>query len=113
MVKAEAPERGDIIWLSFSPQLGNEQAGRRPGLVLSPKYYNRPSRLCLCCPITSRVKGYPFEVILPEGLPVSGAVAADQMKSYDWEARQAEFITHAPEEVITATIEKLYALLDG
>jgi len=113
MVKPEAPELGDIVWLSFSPQLGHEQAGRRPSLVLTPRFYNQPTKLCICCPITTKIKGYPFEVILPEGLPVSGAVAADQAKSYDWEARNAEFITRAPEQVLTATLDKLHALLKG
>ena len=113
MVKPQAPERGDIVWLSFSPQLGHEQAGRRPSLVLSPRYYNQPARLCLCCPISSKIKGYPFEVVLPDGLAVSGAIAADQVKSYDWEARQAEFIMRAPEHVLIATLDTLHTLLGG
>lgn len=77
------PDRGDIIWLDFNPQAGREQANRRPALVLSPAEYNGKVRLALLCPITSKVKGYPFEVAIPEGLPVSGVVLADQVKSLD------------------------------
>jgi len=75
------PRRGDIVWLSFTPQAGHEQAGRRPALVLSPSAYNRKVGLALFCPVTSRVKGYPFEVTVPKGLSVAGVVLADQVKS--------------------------------
>ena len=81
------PDRGDIVWLQFTPQAGHEQAGHRPALVLSPASYNRRSGLMLCCPITSRVKGYPFEVALGEGEDLAGVVLADQVKSLDWKAR--------------------------
>jgi len=72
---AYVPERGDLVWLQFNPQAGHEQAGHRPALVVSPRSYNRRVGLALFCPVTSQVKGYPFEVILPSGLAVQGAVA--------------------------------------
>ena len=86
---AYVPARGDLVWLEFNPQAGHEQAGHRPALVLSPQEYNRRVGLALVCPVTSQVKGYPFEVVLPSGLPISGAVLSDQMKSLDWKARRA------------------------
>ena len=105
------PDRGQIIWLSFSPNAGHEQAGRRPGLVLSPKAYNGKTGLLLACPITSQVKGYPFEVILPDGLPVSGALLVDQTKSLDWQVRGASFICTVPSLVLGEALGKLIALL--
>ena len=84
------PDRGDLVWLNFRPQTGREQAGRRPAVVLSPKAYNRKTQLALVCPVTSQCKGYPFEVALPEGLAAQGVVLADQIKSLDWDSRQAE-----------------------
>lgn len=105
------PDRGQIIWLSFSPNAGHEQAGRRPGLVLSPKAYNGKTGLLLACPITSQVKGYPFEVILPDGLPVSGALLVDQTKSLDWQVRDASFICTVPSLVLGEALGKLIALL--
>lgn|SRR5574341_444406 len=108
---AYVPGRGDIVWLQFDPQVGHEQAGRRPALVLSPQDYNRRSRLALVCPITRQIKDYPFEVRLPADLPVQGVVLADQVKSADWQGRMAEFITTAPEAVVGEVLEKLAALL--
>ena len=115
MVAAEklyVPERGDLVWLHFHPQAGHEQAGRRPALVISPKAYNEKVGLALMCLVTSKLKGYPFEVVLPEGLKVPGAVLADQIKNLDWQARQAAFICKAPPEVMAETIAKIRALLD-
>ncbi len=106
------PDRGDLIWLRFTPQAGHEQAGRRPALVLSPRRYNARAGLALVCPVTSRVKGYPFEVPLPPGLAVEGVVLADQVRSLDWRARTAERIARAPDEVVEETIGKLLALLE-
>src|SRR5436190_22112077 len=94
------PRRGDLVWLSFDPQAGHEQAGRRPAFVLSPDTYNRKTGLFLACPITSKVKGYPFEVALPSGLVVSGVILADQIKSLDWKARKAEFAAATGDDVI-------------
>src|SRR3982751_1548626 len=97
---AYIPERGDAVWLTLDPQAGHEQAGRRPALVLSPSGYNGRVGLALFCPITSQVKGYPFEVPLPAGLPVVGVVGADQVKSLDWRARNATLIGTISEEVV-------------
>ena len=90
MAKPYIPDAGDIVWLQFDPQAGHEQAGHRPALVLSPKIYNGKSSLILCCPMTTQIKGYPFEVIcMIDG--VRTAVLADQIKSFDWRARKAKF----------------------
>lgn len=108
-----APDRGEIVWISFDPQAGHEQAGRRPALVLSPAVYNRKVELALLCPITSQVKGYPFEVLLPRGLPVTGAILADQVKSLDWKVRHAERLCAAPEPVVAEVFAKLMPLLQA
>ena len=105
------PERGDLVWLSFSPQSGHEQAGRRPAICLSPKEYNAKTGLAVFCPITSKMKGYPFEVKLPKGLPIKGVILADQIRNLDWEARRAEFITKAPREVLEEVLHLLRLLL--
>jgi mRNA interferase MazF len=99
------------VWLSFHPQAGYEQAGRRPAVVLSPQQYNARVGLALFCPITSRAKGYPFEVAIPAGLPVGGVVLSDQVKSLDWKARRADFICALPRETVTEILEKLAVLL--
>lgn len=99
------------MWLAFAPQAGHEQAGHRPALTLSPAEYNRKTGLALFCPITSQVKGYPFEAPLPEGLKASGVVLADQVKSLDWRARTARFCCRAPEAVVQEAAAKLSALL--
>lgn len=105
------PRRGDVIWLTFSPQAGHEQAGRRPAVVLSPLAYNAQVGLAILCPVTSHVKGYPFEVLIPHGLAVAGAVLADQVKSLDWRARQAEFICALPSATVSEILAKLGVLL--
>lgn len=101
-----------MVWLDFNPQAGHEQAGRRPAFVVSPEAYNRKSGLCLACPLTTRAKGYPFEVMVPAGLPVSGVVLADQVKSLDWKARRAEFAATTP-AAFTAEVLALLAVLTG
>ncbi len=106
------PGRGDVVWLSFTPQAGHEQAGRRPALVLSPRSYNEKSSLALLCPVTSRVKDYPFEVTLPAEGPVTGVVLADQVKSLDWRARKARLASQAPPRVLGEVLEKLAVLLE-
>ena len=108
---AYVPERGDVIWISLTPHAGHEQAGRRPAVVLSPSAYNRRVELAILCPITSQLKGYPFEVPLPEGLPVKGVILADQVKSLDWRVRKAEYVCRLPPEIVTETLQKLGALL--
>lgn len=108
---AYVPERGDVVWIALDPQAGHEQAGRRPALVLSPAAYNGRVGLALLCPITSQAKGYPFEVPLPEGMPVTGVVGADQVKSLDWRARKASRIGAIPEEVVVDVVRRLQTLL--
>lgn len=105
------PDRGDVVWVSFSPQAGHEQAGRRPGLVLTPKTYNAKAGLMLVCPITNRAKGYPFEVILPKDLAVSGTILVDQARSLDWQERNAAFICGIPSPTLAEALGKLIALL--
>jgi len=107
------PARGEVVWLSFTPQAGHEQAGSRPALTLSPEPYNRKVGLGLFCPITSQVKGYPFEVALPPGLKASGVVLADQAKSLDWRARRARLCCALPDETVAEVLGKLGALLEG
>jgi mRNA interferase MazF len=105
------PERGDIVWIDFSPQVGHEQAGRRPALVISPGAYNRRLGLAIVCPVTSRSKGFPWEVALPAGLPAQGVVLSDQARSLDWVARRSQRICAAPEAVTFEVLDKLDALL--
>jgi mRNA interferase MazF len=105
------PDRGDIVWLTFNPQAGHEQAGRRPALVLSPAAYNGKVGLAIFCPITNQIKGYPFEVLIPDGLPISGAILADQVKCLDWMARQAAFVCKLPEATLDEVLQKLNTLL--
>lgn len=108
MVKGYVPKRGDVIWLQFKPQTGREQSGRRPALVLSHEDYNKIVGLGIFCPITSQIKGYPFEVKLPDGLEIGGVILADQVKSLDWRKRNAEYICG----VDLATIEKVISLIN-
>ena len=106
-----APRRGEAVWLTFDPQAGHEQSGRRPAVVLSPESYNRRTGLAILCPITSQVKGYPFEVVLPEDMPVTGAVLADQVRSLDWRARKAGHICDIAPEIMDEVLGKLETLL--
>jgi len=106
-----SPRRGDVVWITLAPQSGHEQAGRRPAVVLSPDSYNSKVGLALFCPVTSLVKGYPWEVELPAGLPVSGVVLSDQVKSLDWRSRSVEPICALPEPVIAEILGKLGALM--
>lgn len=103
------PERGDIVWVSFDPQAGHEQAGHRPALVLSPKAYNLKAGLMLCCPMTTKIKGYPFEVSLAGATP--SAVLSDQMKSLDWRARKAKRKGAASKQEVALVLAKARALL--
>ena len=105
------PARGDIVWIDFTPKTGHEQSGKRPAIVLSPLAYNRAVGLMLCCPITSKEKGYPFEVRIPEGNPFSGVVLSDHVRSLDWKARNASFISRAPRELSEDVLAKLQTLL--
>jgi mRNA interferase MazF len=105
------PQRGDVVWITLNPQAGHEQAGRRPAVVLSPEAYNGKVGLAILCPITNQIKGYPFEVVIPAGLPVTGAILADQVKSLDWRARNAELICALPSRVMAEVLQKLGTLL--
>jgi mRNA interferase MazF len=111
-VAAYVPARGELIWLQFNPRAGHEQAGHRPAVVISPSSYNRRVGLALCCPVTSQVKGYPFEVRLPPGLGVEGAILSDQIKSLDWRVRKARRIGMLPGDVLQETVGKILALVD-
>ena len=106
------PDRGDVVWITFNPQAGHEQAGHHPAVVLSPKAYNGKVGLALLCPITSQVKGYPFEVALPDGLPVSGVILSDQVKNLDWKARNAEKAGSLSKEVMAMVLKRVKALIE-
>jgi mRNA interferase MazF len=110
MAQAYVPDVGDIVWLDFDPQAGREQAGRRPGLVLSPRVYNTIG-LAFICPITNKIKGYPFEVRLPANDVTSGAVLADHMRCLDWRARDAQPKGTAPREVVDQVLDHLKTIL--
>lgn len=112
MASSYVPERGDLVWLQFAPQRGHEQSGLRPALVLSPRAYNRKVGLALACPVTSRVKGYPFEVLLPDGLEARGAILCDQIKSLDWRARKARRLDRVPAGVLADVTARILALVD-
>lgn len=105
------PARGDVVWITMDPTAGHEQSGRRPALVLSPAAYNGKVGLAILCPITSQVKGYPFEVRVPEGLPVEGVVLSDQAKSLDWRAREAAALCTVSPEIISAVLQRLETLV--
>jgi mRNA interferase MazF len=105
------PDRGDLVWINFNPQSGHEQAGRRPALVLSPSSYNSKVGLAILCPITSKKKGYPFEVSLPPKMPVSGAVLSDQVKNMDWKSRNIEFICKLDDRSIEEVLQRIHTLL--
>ena len=105
------PDKGEVVWLDFDPQAGHEQSGRRPAFVVSPHSYNKRTSLMLCCPITTQVKGYPFEVAVEDG--VRGVILADQVKSLDWQVRRAEKKGKASKEVLEEVIAKIRAVLEG
>lgn len=105
-----SPDRGDIVWLQFSPQVGHEQAGQRPALTISPHAYNKKVGLGIFCPITSHEKGYPFEVLIPRSMPINGVILCDQVKSMDWKARHARFIAKLPEDSLENVLAKIHTL---
>jgi mRNA interferase MazF len=104
------PDRGDFIWLNFTPQAGHEQRGVRPALVISPLQYNKKTGLAICCPITSNSKGYPFEVLV-KGKKINGSVLADHLKNLDWKVRKAKFIEKADSDVMAECLGKISALI--
>lgn len=111
MSALHVPDRGDVVWLDFSPQAGREQAGLRPGLVISPSLYNRASGLALVCPVTRKAKGYPFEVVVPAGEPITGVILADHVKSVDWKKRKARFIGRASSAIVQDVLARIGALV--
>ena len=111
VARAYVPDAGDLVWLTFDPQAGHEQRRRRPALILSPRLYNAKTRLALACPITSHVKGYPFEVQLSAGGAITGAVLADHVRNLDWHARRVAFEAKAPADVLPEVRERLRVLM--
>ena len=104
------PDKSDVVWLEFDPQSGHEQKGKRPAVVISPKNYNEKSNLALFCPVTSKEKGYPFEVKI-KSKKISGVILSDQIKCLDWKARNAEFIMKASDSIMDDVMSKLKLLL--
>jgi len=109
MPRAFVPDAGDIVWLQFDPQAGHEQAGHRPALVLSPAAYNGKTGLMLCCPMTTQIKGYPFEVRIAGD--TDSAVLADQVKSLDWRARRAKLKSRISAAELAEVRAKVMALV--
>lgn len=110
MVKAYVPDAGDIVWLEFNPQAGHEQAGRRPALVMTPELYNKKTNLMICCPLTTQIKGYPFEVLI-EMDGIDSAILSDQLKSLDWKVRKAKFKNKVSAFTLSEVRSKAKALL--
>jgi mRNA interferase MazF len=109
MVKQYVPDAGEIVWINFTPQTGHEQAGRRTALVLSPAAYNGKTSLMICCPLTTQIKNYPFEVFIGGASP--SAVLADQVKSLDWRSRDAKPKGHVSPEQLADVRAKIHALI--
>ena len=110
MVRSYVPEAGDLVWLEFDPQVGREQAGHRPAIVLTPQVYNKKTSLMICCPLTTQIKGYPFEVIV-ELDGVQSAILSDQVKSLDWKIRKAKYKNKVRPEVLAEVRAKAKSLL--
>ncbi|ADE13468.1 PemK family protein [Nitrosococcus halophilus Nc 4] len=108
---AYVPNRGDVVWLDFNPQAGHEQAGRRPALALSPLAYNRKVGLAIFCPITNQTKGYPFEVVIPDGYQVTGVILSDQIKNLDWKNRSCRRVCVLEAAIVKDVLKKLSVLL--
>jgi mRNA interferase MazF len=111
MKKKYVPHRGDLVWLNFEAQSGHEQSGKKPALVLTPIEYNEKVGLGLFCPVTSQIKGYPFEVLLPDKLPITGVILSDQIKNLDWRVREATFIAKLPDKQVNEVLSKIAVLL--
>lgn len=109
MARRYVPEAGDIVWLQFNPQAGHEQAGHRPALVISPAAYNGKTGLMVCCPMTTQIKGYPFEVVIGDGR--AGAALADQVKSLDWVVRKASRKGKATPLELAEVRARIFALI--
>jgi Growth inhibitor len=104
-------DRGDLIWINFNPQAGHEQAGRRSAIVLSPKAFNETTGFVSVCPITHTVRGWGYEVLLPDGLVFNGVILTDQIKNLDWRARRMDVVGKAPDEVINECLDKIHTFL--
>lgn len=112
MVKGEyVPDAADLVWLDFSPDAGHEQAGRRPGIVLSPRAYNKRTGLAIVCPVTSHAKGYTFEVALPPASRLKGVILSDHLKSIDWRVRKTQKAGRIPPLVLQQVLDRISALL--
>ena len=111
VTRAYVPDAGDLVWLTFDPQAGHEQRGRRPALVLSPRLYNTKTGLAVMCPVTSQAKGYPFEVALPSSGKITGVVLSDHVKNLDWQARKAVFDSKASAEILADVRERLRTVI--
>lgn len=111
MARKYVPSAGDIVWVDFTPQAGHEQAGHRPALVLSPSAYNSAAGMMVCCPMTSQVKGYPFEVEIRERKGIMGVVLADQVKSLDWRVRNAKYKGRAAQNELNEVRAKVVTLI--
>jgi len=110
MVRPYVPEAGDIVWLEFDPQAGREQAGHRPAVVLTPSVYNKKTNLMICCPLTTQIKGYPFEVLVNlDG--VNSVILSDQVKSLDWKIRKAKYKNRVGSDTLAEVRAKAKALL--
>ena len=105
------PEKGDLVWLDFDPHAGHEQKGRRPAICISQKKYNQKIGLALFCPITSHIKGYPFEIVL-ENHSINGCILSDQVKNLDYSQRNCDFIEKAAEEEIDSAVENIKLLIE-
>jgi mRNA interferase MazF len=113
LVSHYVPAQGDLVWLEFGQAQGHETLGRRPAFVISPESYNDKVGILIAFPVTSKAKGYPFEVPLPEDTSTSGVILADQPATLDWRARRAEFIDHAPDGIFQKVMTKFLNLVEG
>lgn len=104
-------DRGDLVWINFNPQAGHEQAGRRSAIVLSPKAFNETTGFVSVCPITRTVRGWGFEVQLPEDVAFQGAILTDQIKNLDWRARQLDIVGKVPNEIVEECLDKIHTFL--
>ncbi|XID91591.1 type II toxin-antitoxin system PemK/MazF family toxin [Paenibacillaceae bacterium WGS1546] len=104
-------DRGDLVWINFNPQAGHEHAGRRAAIVLSPKAFNETTGFVSVCPITHTVRGWGYEVLLPDGLVFNGVILTDQIKNLDWRARRIDIVGKAPNEVVTECLDKIHTFL--
>lgn len=109
--RSYVPQRGDLVWVTFDAPTGHEQQGRRPAVVVSPGAYNRKVGRAICCPVTGRSKGYPFEVLLPADLEIAGVILADQVRTLDWRARQATLIGALPADTVHELLQRLRTLI--